>query len=68
MIIEQNLETTCKGCQKEFERLLGHLRYNEDCRNKYTEEEIENLRGLKRQLQNARGYTTSKKMKIMVKK
>ena len=63
----------CKGCQEGFERIFGHLRYNPNCKIKYTSEEIENLKEKKkedkrpkRQLSNAKQYAKMKRTKIMV--
>ena len=67
---EQNLKIKCKGCLGEFERIFGHLRYNQDCKSKYTQKEIEKLKveeqQRKRQLTNAKQYDKIKKIKIMV--
>ena len=67
---EQNFKIKCKGCLGEFERIFGHLRYNQDCESKYTQKEIEKLKveeqQRKRQLTNAKQYDKIKKIKIMV--
>ena len=67
---EQNFKIKCKGCLGEFERIFGHLRYNQDCESKYTQKEIEKLKveeqRRKRQLTNAKQYEKIKKIKIMV--
>ena len=67
---EKNFKIKCKGCLGEFERIFGHLRYNQDCESKYTQKEIEKLKveeqQRKRQLTNAKQYEKIKKIKIMV--
>ena len=63
---ETEQKTKCKGCPGEFERIFGHLRYNQKCKKEYTPEEIEKLeetRKKNRQLTNAKQY---EKIKIMV--
>ena len=74
---EKNFKIKCKGCLGEFERIFGHLRYNQDCESKYTQKEIEKLKEeiqklkaddqqRKRQITNAKQYEKIKKIKIMV--
>ena len=58
-----NVKHNCKGCFKEFTRLMTHLEMRPDCMIMYSQKELDNYKRQNQKKRHKKCYNIKKKMK-----